>query len=161
MTPHTATLAGEVHAMTPCSETDPRFDVVIVNARTGIVSSIAGYSLPQYGGIRQGAKSLLDSLDDRLREPFIAMIQPAGEAQKGQPIILPILLPDTATPAPKPHRERHPGKSTIQRRMEDVTCILCGSPNLLNRLYCAECSEAENSRRRSSYKAGLPAREGA
>lgn len=73
--PHTATLNG-----------DSRYDVIIVNTETGIVSSIAGYSMRPIGGIRQGAQRLMDLIGDNLNPPFVARIVLERVVEVGQQV---------------------------------------------------------------------------
>lgn len=144
----TATLAG--------TET---FDILICDAATETVKSVAGYALPleiRGEGRRPSVASVFVELTPMIRDNLILEIAESGQYRAGD-----ILDPSQErteriqrmiVEQPQRHKritasQKGDSYSALaKQRMADCRCIRCGSASLVNAIHCEPCAQLNRER---------------
>lgn len=114
-----------------------RFDVVVIAFAGLKVHGVVACHVKS-----DEAKNWKTSLRENLSRQFFMAVVPTGALVKGQQFEIPKRV--------RKSRVNH-GMSTFQRRQADHVCVVCESPQLETRIYCASCLQKQNLRTRK-YK---------
>lgn len=130
------------------SEEHHRYDVVIFDAQSGLVSSVADFNLDAIDAI-----FLVADLKKGLRKTMTAEAVDSGSMDKGSKVE-PTDYRLTATshqPPPEPTmRFKNP-----RERQENSVCIRCESPDLATAQHCARCAREANEATSRRGRVGL------
>jgi hypothetical protein len=125
-----------------------KFDILIINAQTRRVSSIAAPPLPlESHGLRPSAASVMVELCPGVRNGFELAIVP--ERQFGVGSVVP---EEVETTQPKPRRAKPKDwKGPAYREREaNSQCVKCGSTDLASDYMCERCLEKNREALRKS-----------
>lgn len=132
------------------------FDVLICDAATETVKSVAGYALPLHPrGLRPSAASVFVEISPLTRSGLILEIAEAGQYRPGD------VLEPSQERLNRIRRliyksQKGDGYSDRARaRMADCLCIRCGSPNIVNAIHCEPCAQLNRERVSKSHAKSL------
>lgn len=118
--------------------TTGRYDVLIVNAETRIVSSVAAYALPlEAEGARPSAAATFTELCPGVRNGFEIAIVTAGQLRHGD--TLPEHIVSRKPERPGKRIEGQTYTKNHRTRMADGNCVRCGD-QAMDGLLCEPCA---------------------
>jgi len=114
------------------------YDVLLIAHADKRVHGLVGFHLhkPQAGELRQKLRA-------NVSQQFFLAVVPAG-TQANNSLFVKAVKQRTS--------KRNHGTTTFSRRQADHVCIICESPNLVNRLYCEVHQNSSNRRIKSQRK---------